>query len=245
MLKVANVRCVVSVNPQHIIAIFKNSRFLSARSITEHSAKYLLDIPDSVIRFYRNDDSGMAAEPRKGSNVLPENRILYMQTHSAQKWMASPHLEPLGALFRRFLSQNTEALEIGDEWVNYTNLFAFLQSTFVKANIETLMGTKIFELNPNLLEDFGTAKSSAPEFFKALPSWLIPKATRARQRVFDAIEAWHDYALAKGDHTNTGDTEPDWDPIWGSKYCKVGIYLNAHGRSLTRSLRLVNSICFQ
>lgn len=162
----------------------------------------------------------MAAEPRKGSRVEAHNRILYMQTHSAQKWMASPHLEPLTQLFRTMLHRNFEALEIGEEWTEYPDLFVFLQ-TVIRANIETLLGSKILELNPDFVQDFCRAKDYAPGFFRGLPRCLIPEGFKARERVIEGIEKWHKYALAHGDHTNTGPEEPYWDPIWGSQYAKV------------------------
>jgi hypothetical protein len=104
-------------NPQHIVAIYKNSRFLSIRSITERAAKYILGIPSNIIPFYQADDSGMAAEIRKDSKVTQENRILYQQVHTAQKFLASPYLEPLTQRYANMFRKNVEALEIATDWV--------------------------------------------------------------------------------------------------------------------------------
>lgn len=170
--------------------------------------------------FYRADDSGMAAEPRKGSTVEPQHRILYMQTHSAQKWMASPNLEPLASRFMDKLHLSFEALAIREDWTEYPDFFDFLQIV-IRANIETLLGSKILELNPTLVQDFCDAKTYAPDYFRGWPRWLIPRAFQARDRVINGIEKWHKYALEHGDYTNIGDGEPDWDPIWGTQYSKV------------------------
>ncbi|KAI1087870.1 cytochrome P450 [Rostrohypoxylon terebratum] len=219
--KAAGQTFTVVANPRHIVAIYKNSRFLSSRSITERAAKYVLGIPPDVIPFYQADDSGMAAEVRKGSKVTQENRILYQQAHTAQKFLASPYLEPLIQRYTDMFRDSVEALRIGTDWVEYPDLYKFCQITSTRANIEAMMGSKILELNPNLVEDFWYAKNFAPDYFRGLPRWLAPNIYSARDRILEPIKKWHNYAFAHGDHTNTGPQDPDWDPIWGSKYAKV------------------------
>lgn len=218
-IRAATVRLAIVSHPNDIVTIFK-SRSLSARSITERASKFLLTVPESVMPFYRADDSGMAAEPRKGSTVEPHNRILYLQTHNAQKWMASPHLEPVTKRFGTILQRRFQALQISEDWVEYPSFFIFLEQV-IHANIEAVMGSKILKLNPSLVQDFCDAKQHAPGFFRGWPRWLMPKAFRARDRIIDGVQRWHEYALGNGDHQNTGDGEPDWDPIWGSQYSKV------------------------
>ncbi|KAI5857357.1 cytochrome P450 [Durotheca rogersii] len=220
-LKAGPVNFTLLANPNHIETVFKNSRFLSAKSITRRSAKYLLDIPDKVLEFYDADDSGMAAMPRKGSKTLQENRILYQQTHTAQKYLASPYLKPLADLFADTLHRSVELLEIGEDWVDYPDLYGLMQVTLARANIEAMMGSKFLELNPKLMEHFWEAKKNAPLYFQGWPRWLIPKAFRERDRVLEYVEKWHTYAFANGDWTNTGENDPDWDPIFGSKYVKI------------------------
>ncbi|ROT42879.1 cytochrome P450, partial [Sodiomyces alkalinus F11] len=219
--QVANTGFTVVGNPDHIQTIFKNHRYLSSRSITAQSARYLLDVPPSVMPFYQADDSGMAGQIREGSKVKPENRILFHQTRSAQKFLASPFLEPLSQRFVDMLHRHVEALEIGDDWVEHPDLFKFLQVTVSRANIEAIMGTKITELNPTMVEDFWRAKRYSHLYFKGFPRWLVPKAFAARDRVLESIQKWHAYAFANSDHTNTGPKDPDWEPIFGSKYVKA------------------------
>ncbi|KAI0118650.1 cytochrome P450 [Nemania sp. FL0031] len=219
--KAAGETFTVVANPQHITAIYKNSRFLSARSITERAAKYIVGVPSHIIPFYQADDSGMAAEVRKGSKVTQENRILYHQVHTGQKFLASPYLEPLIQRYMTMFRDHIQALEIGTDWVECPDLYRFCQIASAQATIEATMGSKILDLNPNLVEDFWAAKDSAPEYYRGLPRWVAPQIYKARDRVIKAIEKWHDFAFAHGDHTNTASHDPDWDPVWGSKYVKV------------------------
>ncbi|KAI1841568.1 hypothetical protein JX265_004702 [Neoarthrinium moseri] len=216
-VKAASMRLAVVVNPPDVVAVFKNSRFLSTRFVIERVQAYLLGIPDAVMPFYEADDSGMAAEPRKGSNVAPEDRILFHQASTHHKYLASPYLDPLVEVFKEKLHSAVEAHGIGEQWVEYPDLFAWLQPTIIEANIETMMGSKLRELNPNFIEDFCVAKMSVPIFLKGWPRWLAPNAFKARDRVRAALEKWHLYANANGDYTTTHENDPDWEPIWGSK----------------------------
>ncbi|KAJ3577850.1 hypothetical protein NPX13_g2717 [Xylaria arbuscula] len=186
--RAAGKRFTVFANPQHIETIYKNSRFISARSITEIASRNIVGIPADVMPYYQADDSGMAAEVMKGSKVLQEDRILYQQAHTAQKYLAAPYLD--------LLVKRSHARE-------------------------AMMGSKILDLNPDLVADFWTAKDAAPDFFRGLPRWLKPKIYTARERVVKAIGKWHDYAFAHGDHILTEPGDPDWGPIWGSKYVKA------------------------
>ncbi|KAI1330299.1 cytochrome P450 [Xylariaceae sp. FL0255] len=221
MVKAASTKLALIASPAHVVSVFKNSRFLSTRLVLENVQRCLLGIPSEVMPFYLADNSGMAIEPRKGSQVAQEDRILFHQAHTHHKWLASPYLDPVVECFFEKLDRHFESLEIGDTWQEYPDLFQFIQSIIIGANIETLLGSKILEMNPNLVDDFCIAKKSVPEFLKGWPRWLALTGFRARDRVISALEKWHTYAQNNGDYSSTGDSDPDWDPVWGSKCEKV------------------------
>lgn len=235
-LKAGPTNCTLTANPLHIQEIFK-SRFLSAKSITRLSAKNLLNIPSEILSFYDADDSGMAAEPRKGSNTAQENRILYHQTHSAQKFLAAPYLGPLAQRYLRFFHENVDQLAIGETWTEYPDLYAFLQMTVTRANIEAMMGSEILKVNPRLIEHFWQAKRNAPTYFRGWPRWMMPRAFRQRDRVVDEIEKWHTYALEKGNVMLTGGEDPDWEPLLGSRYIKSRLQYMLKMKPLTARVR--------
>lgn len=233
----AGERFKVFANPQHIETVYKNSRFLSARSITERASRNIVGIPSDIMPYYQADDSGMAAEVRKGSKVRQEDRILYQQVHTAQKYFAAPYLDLLIQRYTDMFGRNVEALNIGIEWKEYPDLYRFCQATSSQATIGAIMGSKILDLNPELVADFWAAKDAAPDFYRGLPRWLKPKMYAARERVVKAIGKWHDYAFAHGDHTLTEPGDPDWDPIWGSKYVKVRENYMLNMKPLTAHVR--------
>ncbi|KAI0965156.1 cytochrome P450 [Xylaria arbuscula] len=236
-IHVFNVNVTIVANPKHITAIFKNHRYLSSRSITERSARYLLGVPSTVIPFYQADDSGMEARPREGSTVAPENRILYQQTYTAQKFLASPYLEPLSQRYLTFFASKISSSGIGEDLVQFPSLYAFCQEVVTEANIKAMMGTKITELDPNIAKHFWEAKQSAPEYFRGFPRWLIPSAFAARDRIIESVMKWHEYGFSHGNHTNTSPKDPDWDPIWGSKYAKIRQQFMLKMKPLTAPVR--------
>ncbi|KAK8059252.1 hypothetical protein PG996_009182 [Apiospora saccharicola] len=241
-VKAGPIDCTLTANPSHIQEIFK-SRFLSAKSITRISAKNLLDIPAGVMPFYDADDSGFASEPRKGSQTAQHNRILYHQTHSAQKFLAAPYLGPLAERYLHFFQAHVENLvpvgegEDEDGWVEFPDLYAFLQTTVAGANVEAMMGSKLLELNPGLMAHFWRAKSHAPTYFRGWPRWLVPAAFRERERVVDAIEKWHAYAFEHGHVETTGARDPDWEPVFGSRYAKARLQYMLQMKPLTARVR--------
>jgi hypothetical protein len=126
--------------------------------------------------FYQADDSGMAAESKKGSVVAPENRILYQQTHTAQKFLASPFLEPLSQRYLDFFTRKIEGLTVGEDWVVFPDLYKFCQEAVAEATIRAMIGPKIIELNPNFVQELWEAKQHAPEYFRGfhVGSFLLP-----------------------------------------------------------------------
>ena len=235
-IKAGPVNCILTANPSHIQQIFK-SRFLSAKSITRISAKNLLDIPSDILSFYDADDSGMAPEPRQGSGTAQKDRILYHQTHTAQKFLAAPYLGPLAQRYLDFFGGNVEALAIGESWVEYPDLYAFLQTTVSGANIEAMMGSKILEVNPGLVDRFWRAKRNAPSYFRGWPRWLAAAAFRERDHVVQDIQRWHAYAFRNGDVATTGPEDPDWEPTFGSRYVKARLQYMLKMRPLTARVR--------
>lgn len=179
----------------------------------------------------------MAAEPRKGSRTVQEDRILYHQTHSAQKYLAAPYLGPLAERYLRFFRESVDRLVIGEDWMDHPDLYAFLQLTVSRANVEAMMGSDILKVNPGLIEHFWQAKRNAPAYFRGWPRWLVPRAFRERDRVVDEIAKWQEHALANANVMQTGPGDPDWEPVLGSRYEKARLQYMLKMKPLTARVR--------
>ncbi|RYP83964.1 hypothetical protein DL769_001270 [Monosporascus sp. CRB-8-3] len=187
------------------------------------SLKYLLNSPSSVIPFYKADNSGMATTPCKGSTVEHVNRIHFHQARTAQKFLSSQHLLYISEKYLATLERNLNSLhQTGTgEWAEYPDLYQFLQVQVVRASIATLMGTKILELNPTLIDDFWKFDTNVPLLMRGFPRWLIPGVYRARDRLHTSIKKWHAHAHAHSDCSKIQQGDPEWEPYFGSKLIRA------------------------
>lgn len=223
-IKAGTLHFVTVVNPQHIQAIFKSSKQLTSKPATIFALKNLLSMPKSVIPFYEADDSGMGPSPRKGSRAKQEDRIHFHQARATQKFLSGQHLRPLAERYLKTLDRNLNAaLDEADDgqWVEHLDLYAFLQEHVSRSAIETLMGSKILELSPTIVEDFWEFDRNVPLFIRCLPRWIIPGPYRSRDRLLSSIKKWHAYAHQHSDCTRIEVEDPEWDPFFGSKLIRA------------------------
>lgn len=209
-------------NPKLISAAFKASSRLSNIPASLLSLKWLLASPSDVIPFYEADDSGMAASPRKGSQVRQEDRINFHQHASAHKYLSGQSLLALSDQYTKTLSRNLERLNPKNgDWITYPDLYAFLQEHVSSAAIESLMGSEILRLNPDIVQDLWTFDANVPKFLKHLPEWMIPGAYKSRRKLLSSIKKWHAHAHQNSDCNKIGPQDPEWEPYFGSKLIRA------------------------
>ncbi|KAI0417227.1 cytochrome P450 [Xylaria grammica] len=220
-IRVGKLKFALITNPEHIQSMFKNSRLLSNKPVTIHVLDHLLGASKKILSFYDADDSGMAAKPRVGSKVKPEDRVYYFQIRTAHKYLSGPHLHALNERFMATLDHDLEAMSIGEDWVEYPDLYRFLQLTVTRSSIETVFGTKLLELNPSFVEDFWEFEINAPKLLHGMPRWLIPSAFRARQKLINSFIKWHAQAHSHLDCSESNPEQPDWEPNFGSRLIRM------------------------
>ncbi|KAI2467415.1 cytochrome P450 [Annulohypoxylon bovei var. microspora] len=210
-------------NPTHIQTVFRSSKYLTSKPSLLFALKYLLNTPPSIIKSYARDDSGMAAKPNKGSTVEHADRIQLHQAQTARRFLSGQHLVQTAERYVATFKRNLHALAKvnTDDWVEFPDLYQFLQIQITRASIETIMGSKILEMSPRLIEDFWEFDMSVPQFTRCLPRWLMPSAYRARDRLLNSIKEWHAYAHANSDCSKTNDEDPEWEPYFGSKLIRA------------------------
>ncbi|OCL10073.1 cytochrome P450 [Glonium stellatum] len=163
----------------------------------------------------------MAANPRKGSTTRQEDRIHFWQASTAQKYLSGQTLLQISERYLRILTRNLDTLDIQNEWVGLPDLYNFLQMEVSRAAIESMMGSKILELNPTLVEDFWNFDSNVPNYIRGFPRWIIPSAYKARDRLLASVKKWHAYAHEHSDCSKLGPDDPEWDPYFGTKLVKA------------------------
>jgi hypothetical protein len=219
--KAAWLNFVVVSDPTHITTVFRSSKWLNSKPATLFSLKYLLDSPPDAILYHKADDSGMSARQRKDSSIAQSDRIHYWQAITAQNYLSGQHLLGLSERYLTTLRRNLDALDIKDDWTELPDLYKFLQMNVTRSALESLMGSKILEMHPTLVEDFWTFDNNVPRFLRCMPRWLIPSAYRNRDRLLRMIKEWHAYAHLHSDCSDLGSEAPDWDEYFGHKLVKA------------------------
>ncbi|KAI1455294.1 cytochrome P450 [Annulohypoxylon moriforme] len=210
-------------NPSHIQTVFRSSKYLTSKPSLIFALKYLIGTPSEIIKSYAKDDSGMAARPNKGSTIKHADRIQFHQAQTARRFLSGQHLVQIAERYVATFLRNLRGLPAinTDEWVEFPDLYHFLQMEIARASIETIMGSEILKMNPTLIQDFWAFDMSVPQFTRCLPRWLMPSAYRARDRLLKNIKEWHAHARANVDYTKTNDDDPEWEPYFGSKLIRA------------------------
>ncbi|KAI0846352.1 cytochrome P450 [Daldinia vernicosa] len=222
-IRVRWLQYIIVANPSHIQTIFKSSKQLTSKPAILHSLKHILKSPAHAVAFYAADNSGIAASPRKGSNIKHHNRINFHQAHTVHEFLSGQHLTHIADRYLTILQRNLSSLfaSRSDDWVEYPDLYQFIQIQATKASIETIMGSKILEINPNIIDDFWEFDNNVPQFLKCLPRWMMPAPFKARDRVHDSIKKWHAYAHAHSDCSRISANDPEWEPFFGTKMIRA------------------------
>ncbi|KAF3055561.1 Cholesterol 7-alpha-monooxygenase [Daldinia childiae] len=207
--------------PEHVKALFRNSRHTTNTATVAFTLRNLVDLPDETVSLYLDDRSGAGLKPRKDSNVLPERRITFLVSHNLHMFLSSCHLDGISRRYSTMLHRQINDIDIQSEWVSLPNLFNFLQRTTLVSEIEALFGLKLLELNPRFIDDLLIFTQHVPDFLRLRPWWLNPQAYRARRRLIQYVKQWHEYARKHVDFADILDEDPDWEPFWGSKLMRV------------------------
>ena len=207
----------------HYVTLFNNkaSRCLNTKGAVLLALENLFGTPANVIPFYAVDNSGVNYTSISGSRVRPEHRITYLQTRAAHKHLSDPGLIQMTENFLKVLKGRFYNSQIGSEWVDQPDLYAFLQDEVFRAAVEAQCGSHLLSQSPTFVEDFWEFVDSVPTLIKGLPRWVSPKPYRTRDRLLDAIKKWHKMAHEHADCTKTGANDPEWEPFFGSKLMRA------------------------
>jgi hypothetical protein len=205
------------------IGLFNNkaSRSLNTKGAVLLALKNLFGTPANVIPFYAADDSGVNSTPLPGSRVKAEHRITYFQTRAAHKYLSGPALVQMTDCFLGVLRRRMDESQIGLEWTEYPDIYAFLQDNVFRAAVEALCGSHLLSQSPTFVEDFWEFTSSVPALITGFPLWMWPKPYRTRRRLLDAVKKWHKVAHEQADCTRIGVNDPEWEPYFGSKLMRA------------------------
>lgn len=213
-------------NPEHITAIFKNPMVADEKPAQSARLQRMFGTSVKASLYWDKDDSGIGLQPRKGSQVRPEHRVHLWGTSLPKTFLAGRHLAPLNERFTALLQDQLDSYGIGqDEWVELPDLYSFIQSIIGRALTGTVMGPRLLELNPTLLDDFYAYDNNLIKLMFGWPQWLAPDVYRVRDRLRAAMAKWHAEAAREAPldmhNPRVGPDDPELDTYYGSKLMRA------------------------
>ncbi|KAK2776757.1 hypothetical protein FQN52_003283 [Onygenales sp. PD_12] len=206
--------------PQHISALFK-SKGVSHHEATLVAMEKCFGLPKAAYDIYAADDGGYLPMPAPGSKVDPDKRVFYDIHTLVNTNLSGESLVGITSRYQTFLAQQLSDIEeIGDDWVELPDLYAFMQHHVMKAAMVSMFGPYILSLNPTFMEDFWPWTQDIGPLFMDLPRWLIPASFRRRTRMLENIKRWQKHAHENFDCNKIAPEDIDWEPYWGSKYSR-------------------------
>lgn len=100
------------------------------------------------------------------------------------------------------------------------DLSPFLQKLVFPAATESIFGSELFSLNPNLTEDSWSFVRNIPTMIKQVPRWLDPRAHKSRDEMLGIIKNLHAYANKRTDFSKIGCKDPEGEAFLGTKLVK-------------------------
>ncbi|OTB00935.1 hypothetical protein M426DRAFT_64973 [Hypoxylon sp. CI-4A] len=199
--------------------IWKMSTLSSPMSIQIYCLKYLFGLSERALAIYRADRSGPHAKPYPGSNVTDENRIDYRTHHEFLRALSGPGLAPTLQRYKTAFARNLDRLEFSsaeDSWNIMDDFQDFFFGNMGASLVESLLGPSLLRLSPTFVENLIEFDNNVPWLARGIPSFIMPKRYRARNRLHEQIKQWHAYARSHFNENSISD-DGDGDPFWGSQ----------------------------
>lgn len=181
--------------------------------------------PKESLHFYAAHDPSVSTPGER-----PEHMHDF-QVKISLKYLSGKHLQAMSERYLAILKSRLVKLEIPtDSWTEISDFYAWLQSQVTPSVIEALMGSRILEIYPDIVEDFWKFEHQVANYSRGLPRWVIPSAYKTRDRLLANIKAWSQLANRKSDYTQHGEEGPEWDEFFGTKFIKAREdYLRKYG----------------
>lgn len=175
---------------------------------------------EEVARF-ASDKTGRRTVPRDTHGNKPPTRRYWLEyEHVHTNFLArEKHLQPLGRVFERYVSQKLEeqCREEKGEW----SVKRLCRRTIVGCAIRTLLGPQVFELEKMTGDDFIDAfwgfDDQVFQLTLGFPRWFSPGAHRAQNHFLDMISKYIDNAWAHFDWNAPEAAEIPWEPCFGAR----------------------------
>ena len=168
------------------------------------------------IRRFATDKSGRGRTPLPGTESTPKDqRYFFGYEHVHNEYLArSQYLDPLVDNYQRQFSQILNGYS-AREWTTLS-VTKFCKQEVTKCAVHTLMGPKIFEMNPNFLDLLWAFDDVVFSLAMGFPRWIYSRPYRVHDQFLNAIRGYLDSAWAHFDWDGPS-VAARWEPCFGAQ----------------------------
>jgi hypothetical protein len=131
--------------------------------------------------------------------------------------LALPNQEALKEQYLDSMSNHLALFQLQEQWDYFPDLYAILQNIVLRSSLEVIVGSKVFEVYPDLVNDIRLFIFYTPKYLQRFASWRYPEAFQVRSRLLQGIKSWHQCTNSDSDSSKIGENDPTWEPYLGSK----------------------------
>ena len=169
---------------------------------------------------FAHDKSGRSAKALPGyEGMPPSERMWFPYTDIMHRYLSQAHYaNALAASYQLFFGEELERRFPGvGEWKEACVLHDIMKTDMSTAAVVSLLGQRIFEAAPELMDRFWDADKILGTILFGPPKWAFPSVYATMERFVDAAGRFFPDAWERFDW-NGPDAEADWEPIFGSRF---------------------------
>ncbi|KAH7235366.1 cytochrome P450 [Fusarium tricinctum] len=219
-INLLNRRMTVLNGSNNIITLFKGSRSVNSERWLIQVLVNAFGIGIDDVPFYLADNTGIAQQPAPHSNEIPyEHRIFHLVYQTVHDGLSGERLEEMQRQLVCNLSAQLAYVDIdSNTWTDVSDVYELLlRKICFRASTISLCGPGIFEAVPDFASDFWNFDRHLPSLFREMPRWLAPTAFKARDKMKENMEKWHELAHKGYDISQCLTDTRNWEENFGSK----------------------------
>lgn len=167
---------------------------------------------------FANDKTGRGKAPAPGTENVPESERYWLgHDRLYVNYLANrQNSDALADVFHRTFLKQLNSLS--EEW-STINLFETLKTAMATSAITSLFGTRIFDLNPGLIDLYWQFDDIAGHLVWGLPKFLQRQSVAIKDRLHSMTLKYVDSAWENFDW-DSSESESLWEPHFGSRLCR-------------------------
>lgn len=184
--------------------------------MTQFALPTLYKMNKSEVQRWKDDKSGVAKTPVKGTESTPtRQRLWFMYEHIYAEYLGEArHFKPIAERYDQNLNEALSSYP-AEKWTSIS-VQAFCRSKVVEASVNSLFGPDLIGLNSDFIDRFWQFDKNVFKLVMGLPRWINSSPFEAHDRYLDAIRTWLDTA-SNGFDWDSPAAEADWEPCFGGR----------------------------